>query len=230
MDYKGIFIDKKKTEQLSTSIEEIEAHTNKVRRNLISCNLNNCPCCAVAPGEFKKHEARERQFYVIVEQVIQVIIGLLIRWKCPGCGKTFTEYPEFALPYKRYTVPTILKFSAFYTEDEKISYREVNKKMPVAYPDSEMQMGHTSIHRWITDIGNSTEIIRNSVDMILQADPSSSICRDIASFFIPPKKYRTPERLKLLFHCRQFLKIQKLFSHIFGVKIFPNFDTKHIFQ
>lgn len=230
MDYTGIFIDNKKNERLSASIEEIEAYNNRVRRNLISCNLNNCPCCAVAPEEFKRHEARERQFYVIVEQVIKVVIGLLLRWKCPGCGKTFTGYPEFALPYKRYTVSTILKFSAFYTEDEQISYREVNKKMPVAYPDSEIQMGHSTIHRWITDIGNSTEIIRNSIDMILQADPLSSICRDIADLFVPSKKYRTPERYKLLFYCRQFLIIQNLFRQNFKVQIFPNFETKHSFQ
>jgi len=155
---------------------------------------------------------------------------LLLRWKCPDCGKTFTDYPDFALPYKRYTVPTILTFSAFYTEDNQISYRRVNIKMPVVYPDSESHMSHTSIHRWITDLGNSTEIIQKSIDIILQADPKSNICRDIGNLFVPSKKYRSIERLKLLSQCRQFLKIQKLFNFKFGVKIFPNFRTILSFQ
>ena len=40
--------------------------------------------------------------------LVYIVIGLLIRWKCPGFSKTFTQYPWFAVPYKRYTLPTII--------------------------------------------------------------------------------------------------------------------------
>jgi len=230
MNQNKTFINKNEAEQISASPEEIEDYNNKVRRNPSSCKPGSCQCCGFASDEFKKHDTRKRQFYAIVEQIIQTVIGLLIRWECPNCGKTFTDYPDFALPYKRYTVPTILTFSGFYTEDDQITYQGVNIKMPVAYQDSEKQMSHSTIYRWVTDIGNSTEIIQKSVDIILQADPMSKICRDIANLFVPPKKYRSDERLKILSQCRQFLKIQKLFNFKFGVKIFPNFDKFPSFQ
>lgn len=219
-----------KVEQLSASIEQIEDHNNKVRRNVIPCNLEPCQCCGVSPDEFKRHEARQRQFYVIVDQIIKTVFGLLLRWKCPGCGKTATDYPEFALPYKRYTVPTILSFSAFYTEDDDMTYQEINRKMPVAYPESEKQMSYTSIYRWITSLGNSSNICRNAIDFILQDEPSSNICRELANIYVPPKKYRSKERYNQLSQCRQFLKIEKLFKMKFGVKIFPNFAKNYSFQ
>ena len=72
-------------------------------------HLPSCRHCNTSSKDFKRHEARQRQFYVISENIVNVILGLLIRWKCSGCDITFTDYPEFAVPYKRYTVDRYIK-------------------------------------------------------------------------------------------------------------------------
>lgn len=230
MNQSEVCINDKKYDEISATDEQIEGHNDKVRRNAVSCNIGPCQRCGTPSDEFTRHEVRQRQFYVIVNQFVKIVLGLLLRWKCPECGKTSTDYPEFALPYKRYTVPTILSFSAFYTEDDEMTYQGVNKKMPVAYPDSEKQMSYTSIYRWITNLGNSSEICRNATDIILQEEPSSNICRDLANICVPRKKYRSKERYNILLQCRKFLKIEKLFNLKFEALIFPNFAKKYSFQ
>ena len=35
--------------------------------------------------------------------LIKAAFCSLIRFRCPGCGKTFCFYPDFAIPYKHYT-------------------------------------------------------------------------------------------------------------------------------
>lgn len=197
----------------------------KVLNNLVSCNLPPCPRCEAAPSDFKRHELRKRQFYVIVEQFVKVVFGLLIRWKCPCCKKTFTDYPDFAVPYKRYTIPTILAFSCRYTEYDQISYRQITRETPIGYPGCESQMEYSTVHRWIKSIGSYSDIIRKAQDLILQDDPLSNICRCLANLPITAKKYRSVERLVKLIGCRQFLKLEELYRLTFKVSIFPILAT-----
>jgi len=210
----------------SATSEQIEEYTEKVRNNQVKCPLPPCERCNTEANEFNRHEARQRQFYVIVDDMVKVIIGLLIRWKCPGCNKTFTGYPDFAVPYKRYTVPTIKKYCSLYTENHQDSYREIIIKNIIGYPDSDHQLSHTTIHRWITTFGNYSKIIRTAQDLCLQAEPKSGICHELASLSIPTKKYRTEARKTILQRCRQLLKIEVKFWSIFNVSIFPYLATQ----
>lgn len=211
------------TEKAQT-IKQILEYTEKVRKGQAHCNLPPCKRCK--KNIFKQHATRERQFYVTSEDMIKVILGLLIRWKCLGCGKTFTDYPEFAVPYKRYIVPIIKKYTSLYTEDYRASYRKVIIRNCIGYPGSEQQLNHTTIHRWITNFGNYGKIIRTAQDIYLQAKPQSDICRELISLSIPSAKYHTQERKALLQRCRQLLRIEVKFWSIFKASIFTKLATQ----
>lgn len=208
-----------------TTIDQINEYTQRVRTGQVRCNLPPCPHCEKISNSFTRHEARQRYFYAIVEQMVRKILGLLIRWKCPGCGKTFTDYPGFALPFKRYILSAIMEYSSQYTENDQTTYRRVIQSKPTGYPESDCQLDHSTIHRWLGTLGSFTQIIRKAQDFILQARPDSSICRDLGSLSVPSKKYRKKERAGVLLRCRQLFSLEGLYRLIFRVSIFPNLAT-----
>ena len=227
MDYSGNFSDIKHLHRQAVDIiDQINLHSEKIRRGQVKCHLPECRHCELPSGNFKRHEARRRRFYVPVEQIIQVVFGWLIRWKYRGCEKTLTDYPEFALPHKRYTLPMIAAYSHQYVNDDQTTYRGLIGKMPVGYPDSEKQMDHCTIHRWISTLGGYCGIVRKAQDLIVQHDPGSSICRQLANLSVHPAKYRSTRRKGLLMQCRQLLKLEDLYRFAFGVSIFPNLATR----
>lgn len=156
-----------------------------------------------------------------------------MRWKCPGCKKTKTDYPYFALPYKRYTVPTILAFSQAYVQDTSNSYRRLVNSCPLPYqgePDSdtgrEPMMEHSTIHRWITTLGNYSRLVQHATDLMVQADPVTSLCRDLAGLKISPSKYMSSKRKQILLTCSQLVTLIPLYSNTFQVSIFPKLATR----
>ncbi len=211
--------------QHPTTIDQINEYTKRVRTGQVRCNLPACPRCEETSNSFKRHEARQRHFYAIVEQMIRKVSGLLIRWKCPDCGKTFTDYPGFALPFKRYILSVVMEYSSQYTENDQTSYRKVIQSSSAGYPDSECQLEHSTIYRWMSTLGSFTQIIRKAQDLILQARPDSSICRDLGGLSIPSKKYRKEERSEVFLRCRQLFNLEGLYRLIFRVSIFPNLAT-----
>ncbi len=218
----------------SVTESEINAYTEKVRRNLLSCNLDNCPVCNTQSAYFTHHEKRGRRFYTIADQILKVVLGLLARWKCPGCNTTFTDYPYFALPYKRYTLPTIISLSQTYVEHKAASYRKIVDCKPVEYAvppphKSSQHLSHTTIFRWITTLGASSETIRKVLELILQANPMSTICRDLAGLSIHSRKYIKKCRQTLLLQCRKLLHLEGLCFNIFGLSIFPKLATNSYF-
>jgi len=62
-----------------------------------------CPVCEAESRFFQDTRLRERRFLIIVEMIVTSVCCALIRFKCPGCRKSFTFYPDFALPRKHYT-------------------------------------------------------------------------------------------------------------------------------
>jgi len=205
--YPGISSDIKHFYQCSTTVGHINEYTERVRKGQVNCNLSSCLYCETTSDSFKHHEKRQRFFYTIAEQMIMKVAGLLPRWKCPGCGKIFTDYPDFAIPYKRYVLPVIMDYSSRYTENDQATYRRVIQSKAAGYPESESQLEYSTIHRWIGTLGSFTEILRKSQDLILQARPESSICRDLAGLSIPSKKYRSKERAGVLLSCSLTVKL-----------------------
>jgi hypothetical protein len=90
-------------------------------------------------------------------------------------------------------------------------------------------MAHSTTHRWISTLGSFTEITRQAQNLVLQANPSSSICRDLAGLSLHPKKYRSHSRQQILFRCRQLLHLDDFFRPAFQSSIFPNLATRFRF-
>ncbi len=221
----------------SATIKQIEQHTALVRGNRVVCGLPECPKCRFSPHLFKPHERKPRQFYVIVDQWVITVMGLLMRWKCPDCKKTATDYPDFSLPYKRYTVPTVLDYCERYVTDSTNSYRQLVNECPLVYQprsDSEVpyaqMMEHSTIYRWVTTLGGYSKIVRTATDLINQADPNTTIHRDMANLSIASKKYTSEKRKKRLVECFQLIVTDKVYHWVFGVSIFPNLATNCAFS
>jgi len=225
MDYTESRVDCKHPCKHTATVEQIENHTEKVRKGEVVCNLPPCPVCESEPQWFKRHEKRGRQFYVIVDQIVKTVLGLLMRWKCPGCDKTFTAYPDFALPYKRYTLPTIMAYCGGYTENDRATYRDLVQKSPLGYRDDEKQLDHTTVFRWTGTLGGFAGILAKAQDLIIQAKPMSTICRDLANLSVNPKKYRSDARTQALSRCRRILGAETIFQSVFGISIFPTLAT-----
>ncbi len=223
--YTGTTAKIKRFYELSTITDQINKYSQRVRAGQIECSLPPCSRCKQGSDSFKRHEARQRIYYALIEQIITKIFGLLVRWRCPICGKTFTGYPGFILPYKRYVLPVIMEYSSQYTENEQSTYRGIIQKNPAGYQKSEQQLDHSTIHRWISSLGSLTQIMRKAQDLILQAKPESAICRDLAGLSIFSKKYRKKQRAGVLLGVRQLFSLEGLYRLIFSTSIFPNLAT-----
>lgn len=210
--------------------EQINQYSDQVRKGENPCHLPFCPLCQSDSEHFKRHDKRKRKFLVIVEQVAHVVIGLLTCWKCQGCGICFTGYPAFALPYKRYTLPTICAFSRRYAENDSITYRKLIQQSPIGSPQisnaAEWQLDHSTVHRWIDSLGQFDTTTRKAQDLILQADPASTVCRDLACLTVSCRKYTSEKRKTLLLACRRLLDLEKRFYRLFDISIFHNLATK----
>jgi len=207
----------------TATLEAIKAHQRKVEKDKITPdNLPSCPRCSVESQFFKIHAYRERRFLIIIEMLIKAAYCSLVRFKCPGCGKTFTNYPDFAIPHKHYTRPIIMGFSASYVESENMTYQQavmVDSSVP-GYPQNDATLAPSTIHRWITTLGSFTQTCRTALILLLQENPVSSICRDLARLIIPQRKYKTNQRKKQLIGCRQLVIIEVFFQVTFKTSIF----------
>jgi len=207
----------------TATLEAIKAHQQKVEKDKITPhNLPPCPRCRVDSSFFKIHAFRERRFLIIIELLIKAAYCSLVRFKCPGCGKTFTNYPDFAIPHKHYTRPSIMGFSANYVESDNMTYQQavmVDSSVP-GYPQNDATLAPSTIHRWITTLGRFTQTCRTALILLLQENPVSSICRDLARLIIPQRKYKTNQRKKLLIGCRQLVIIEAFFQATFKTSIF----------
>jgi transposase-like protein len=211
-------------EPTNETIEKIKSYNQKVRRNLVTCILPPCPRCGTSADQFKRHELRKRQFNVIVQQVIHIVIGLLIRWACTGCGKTFTQYPDFALPYKRYMLPDIIQYAERYLESENMSYGRLVKKWSAGYKrttaEGETQLWPSTIHRWLSTLGSLPNILARGQQLIRQKNPKASVTRYLSQLTVPRRKFKTDTRRLILVGCRQILLVERFFHETFHVSIF----------
>lgn len=217
---------------LTATLKDIKAYQQKVQKDKIAPhNLPPCPRCRVDSSFFKIHAYRERRFLIIIEMLIQAAYCSLVRFKCPGCGKTFTNYPDFAIPYKHYSQPSIMGFSASYLDCENITYRQavmVDGSVP-GYPQNDATLAPSTLHRWITTLSRLTQTRRTALILLLQQNPLLSICRTLAQIIIPPRKYKTKQRKKQLINCQQLIIVEAFFQATFKTSIFTKLATRCAF-
>jgi len=208
---------------LSATPEEIKAYERQLNKGQIKPDsLPPCPQCYVEAAHFKEHAYRDRKFLVIVDMLVVAVLSVLLRFRCPGCGKTFTFYPDFALPYKRYTRPTVTELSRSYVQDPEATYESavmVDGSVP-GYPDDQRTLAPSTIHRFATTVSRLATTAGTALDLVLQQNPTSTICRDLALVTVPARKYRTSARKYLLLQCFRFFVIEALFHHTFTTSIF----------
>lgn len=217
----------------TATLEDVKAYQLKVEKDKITPhNLPPCPRCRVDSSFFKIHAYRERRFLIIIEMLIKAAYCSLVRFICPGCGKTFTDYPDFAIPHKHYTRPSITGFSASYLESDDTTYPQavmVDNSTP-GYPQNDATLAPSTIHRWITTLSRFTQTCRKALILLLQENPVSSICRDLARLIIPQRKYKTNHRKKQLVGCRQLVIIEAFFQAAFKTSIFTKLATRRAFS
>lgn len=210
----------------SQAKKEIEAYSDAVRRNKIDCSTPFCLLCGEPSENFKRHEARPRKFRIIVEQLVLIVVCLVIRFKCPGCGITFTQQPPFALPHKRYAAPTLQHYCEAYLSDPAMTYRGLFLPNAVGYDETERQLSHASVHRWVSTFGQMPGLLSRSQDLILQKNPDSTVCRAAAGLTIPARKYRSRERKACLERGLRLFYVNSVFLKTFFCSIFPSFATR----
>ena len=199
----------------TATLEDIKAHQQRVEKNKITPdNLPPCPRCSVESAFFKIHAYRERRFLIIIEMLINAVYCSLARFGCPGCGKTFTHYPDFAIPHKHYTRQTIEGFSRSYVENDQKTYQDA-VTIDDAVPEravSGRSLAPSSVHRWITTLTALIIAHRQALKKSLQQNPAAQLCRHFGPIQIPEKKYKTYNRRDCLLRCRWFFKIQAVFK------------------
>jgi len=112
-----------------------------------------------------------------------------------------------------------------------MTYRQLVQEVALGYENrengaiDERQLAHSSIYRWITTVGDFSEIIRKGQDLINQADPASTICRDLAGLTVSVQKYLSSARKRLLQGCRKILHLEAMYRLCFKASIFPKLAT-----
>ncbi len=191
----------------SATIEDIKAYQEKVEKNKISSSeLKPCPRCNLDPLNFKIHAHRERRFLLVIEMFVKTIYCTLVRFRCDGCGKTLTFYPDFAIPYKHYTRQTILNFSNAYIEDDQKTYQDsaMTENGTPEYLESGRTLAPSTIHRWITTLASFFMAYhKESAEPV----PLGRVGNDHPHLEIPRKKYRSFKRQERLLMCRRFFEV-----------------------
>lgn len=207
----------------TATYQDIKAYQDKVQHNQITPEgLAPCHRCQVESMYFKLHAYRERRFLIIVKMLIQTVCCPLLRFKCPGCGKTVTYYPDFAIPYKRYTRQTIMGYAGIYVQNEKMAYQSTVASQGgiPGYNDSDRTLLPSTVHRWITGLSAFANTCRTALSLLLQANPMSGICRDLAQIVVPSGKYRSERRKNQLRHMCKLAVVEAFFRSAFSNSIF----------
>ena len=206
-------------------LEDIRKYGCAAMHAEISCGLDGCPGCQGRPVSFKPHGVRTRVFLVFCEEVVQRVRSCLTRWKCPLCHRTFTSYPDFALPFKRYVLPFILARSTAYVEDAVRTYREGVQEAgePVSYEDADagMQLWPSTLWRWVDSLGRFPATVLYALNLIRQKDPSTDLFRLLGQLRIRAEKFRSEARKDLLLRCRELVISDRVYAGLFGGSVFP---------
>ncbi len=174
---------------INATLEKIKAHDEKIKMGNLVCESELCPKCGQKPEGFKLHEHKNRVQLVIVGVWVRKLITVLLRWKCSICQKTFIDYPDFCLPYKRYTRDEILKLSSKYLEEAQASYEDCvsgENKVPITHEAKETSnesqselykiLEKSTLHRWLGGLGK-LKSLENIRILIGQRSTKSALLR-----------------------------------------------------
>lgn len=211
-------------------LDVIRKYGHAAKRGGVSCELDRCPRCHGRPVRFKRHGVRSRLFLVFAAEVIRRVWSYLTRWKCPLCRRTFTLYPGFALPFKRYVLAFILARCTAYVEDVVRTYREGVKEEgePISHEDAAagVQLWPSTLWRWVDRLGRLAVTVRQALNLIKQKDPSTDIFRALGRLRIRAGKFRSQARRLLLQRGRELATVDREYARLFSASVFPDLATR----
>ena len=185
----------------------IHDYTEAIEKGTLSMPAG-CRSCHEKSDDYKLHDRRERQLRVVMEDIVKVIVTFLLRWKCPLCQATFTDYPPFIKPHKRFVLSEMCRLSQSYLESDKVTYRDTakHKSYDIGYIDPESGLceqflSHSTIYRFMAYLA----------DICLS--PPGNV------FAISHSKYRTATRRFILVRALATIR------NIAQESIFPDFET-----
>jgi hypothetical protein len=161
---------------------------------------------------------------------VRLVPGYVPRFKCPACGRTFTDYPAFALPHKRYTTQSILDRARRFFQGCGVAYRQavwVGRQRIVYAPhdgqEDLRQLSHVTLWRWLGRLGGMTGLLAGVSKLIRDKDPTADLFRRL--YPIDPRRYRSEQRRQVLQNAARLLDAAEWFERLFGVRFFPDFGT-----
>ena len=211
-------------------VQVIRAYGERATGKEISCELDACPYCDAQRARFKQHGVRKRLFLVFADWVVQRVWSYLTRWKCPLCKRTFTLYPDFALPFKRYLLAFIQERCAAYVEDRARTYRQgvEEKGEPISHEDADKgaELWPSTLWRWVDTLGRFPVTVRQALHLIKQKDPATGVFRELGRLRIREGKFRSEGRRILLQRCRELVTADRVYGWLFSVPVFPDLATR----
>ena len=189
-------------------LAQIEAYEKEIVKKNPPKELKRCPKCKQNPEKFSLHSYRERIFFVILESLVKKVKSFLGRFVCGLCQGSFTCYPSYALPYKRYLRPQIQEKSQEYVQESAKTYEQAAsyEKGPIFHEKSdkkseqslektespanqEKEFSKSSVWRWLCFFGKQEENLTKMLSLIGQKDPQTKLFRKV--YLIQPRKYKT---------------------------------------
>ena len=170
-------------------------------------------------ADFARHDISPRQFRVREGDLIHIIDSWRVRFRCRDCRKVFTDYPPFALPYKRFVKPTLIEHGKSYLEKDQ-SYRQTVRgtHTPVAYdgPQGEQgqQLSRSTVWKWLAWLGGLKEPLQHATSLVLEKDPQANPARDVPP--ISPKKFCLQARHDVLHFAARLMVAAEKVAQLFG--------------
>ncbi len=172
---------------------------------------------------------RLRILLLVVGPIVERVQTYLTRWTCTYCLRTFTLYPDFALPHKRYAASFIFVRCSAYVEDKAHTYaKSVSEDgLPIMYADADSgkQLWPSTLWRWVRTLGGFAETTRCALHLIKQKSPSTGLFRELGARRIGEHKYRSKARKYTLERCLSLLIACQVYAHLFGMSVFPELAT-----
>lgn len=172
---------------------------------------------------------RPRIILLVVLSIVERVQTYVTRWECSSCLHTFTLYPDFALPHKRYEASFIFARCTVYVEDKARTYAEcvLEGGMPIMYGDADsgMQLWPSTVWRWVSTLGGFAETMRCALHLIRQKSPSTGLFRELGMHHIGGHKYRSEVRKYTLNRCLSLLVACRVYARLFGSAVFPELAT-----
>jgi hypothetical protein len=214
----------------------IERHSRSVLDGSSSCRTEDCPRCE-SPAPFQRHGVRRRQFFFVVDAWVRVVRSFVCRYRCGACGTTFTDYPAFAIPRKRYVVSAIVDHAGAYVNDDPATYRSTVKApsgAPMFYAPSsdapstgidDRSFTQTTLWRWMACLAAMKNTARAAKRLVREKTDVFAPRRPVA-----PWKARSHDRAELLDNAADLVATATEFAWVFSsTSIFTALATRHGF-